>query len=140
MPIETLALFFLATVAAGGVAWVFLYPLLSGERQAEKRMDSVAKPDRPTRAGAAAPQRVGPKIRREQVEESLKEMEERQKKAKNPPINIRLQQAGLGWSKNQFLLVSAAMGLAAGLAALFFGAGLLTVVGMAFAAGFGVPR
>jgi tight adherence protein B len=33
MPLQTLALFFLVTVAAGGVIWVFVYPLLSGERQ-----------------------------------------------------------------------------------------------------------
>ena len=31
------------TVAIGGVAYVFLYPLLSGERKAEQRMQSVTK-------------------------------------------------------------------------------------------------
>ena len=37
-----IAVFFLASVAIGGVAWVFLYPMLSGERKAEQRMQSVA--------------------------------------------------------------------------------------------------
>ena len=59
-------------VAIGGVAWVFLYPLLSGERQAEKRRASVARRrSRSQRATARAPQ----KSRREQVEETLKELE-----------------------------------------------------------------
>ena len=31
---QTLALFFLVTVATGGVAWVFIYPSLSGEKKA----------------------------------------------------------------------------------------------------------
>jgi len=37
MDLQTMALFFLVTVAAGGVVWVFLYPMLSGERKAEQR-------------------------------------------------------------------------------------------------------
>jgi tight adherence protein B len=138
MPMETIALFFLATAAAGGVAWVFLYPLLSGERQVEKRKESVARPERVSRNAAA--QRAGPKVRREQVEETLKELEQRQKKAKNPPIGVRLGQAGLSWSKNQFLLASAALGLGALLAGLLFNAGWLISLGLAFAAGFGLPR
>ena len=37
MNMQVLALAFLATAAVGGIAWVFLYPLLSGERKAESR-------------------------------------------------------------------------------------------------------
>ena len=33
----------MVAIAIGGVAWVFLYPLLSGERQAEQRRASVAR-------------------------------------------------------------------------------------------------
>ena len=40
MNIQALALAFLAFTAIGGVAWVFLYPLLSGERKAENRPES----------------------------------------------------------------------------------------------------
>jgi tight adherence protein B len=40
---QTLALAFLAASAIGGVAWVFLYPLMSGERKAENRRATVAK-------------------------------------------------------------------------------------------------
>jgi tight adherence protein B len=34
---QMIALFFLVTASIGGVAWVFVYPILSGERAAEKR-------------------------------------------------------------------------------------------------------
>ena len=68
---QTIALFFLVAVAIGGVAWVFVYPLLSGERQAERRKETVVRTgSMPTRV-AAQRQRS----RREQVEESLKELE-----------------------------------------------------------------
>ena len=39
----TYGLFFLVAIAIGGVAWVFVYPLLSGEKKAERRMASVAR-------------------------------------------------------------------------------------------------
>jgi len=41
MNIQALALAFLAATAIGGVAWVFIYPLLSGERKAESRRATV---------------------------------------------------------------------------------------------------
>ncbi len=40
---QTLAIFLLVTFCAGAVAWVLVYPYLSGEKEAEKRMLSVAK-------------------------------------------------------------------------------------------------
>jgi tight adherence protein B len=139
MPMQTIALFFLATVAAGGVAWVFVYPLLSGERQVEKRKASVAKPEqRAARNGAA--QRSGPKVRREQVEESLKELEQRQKKAKNPPLSMRISQDGLHWSKQQFMIVSGVLGFGVFLLGTVVGAGLLPSVVLGGAAAFGAPR
>ncbi len=36
---QRMRLFFLVAVAIGGVAWVFVYPILSGERNAEKRKE-----------------------------------------------------------------------------------------------------
>lgn len=47
MNIQILALAFLATAAVGGIAWVFLYPMLSGERKAESRRASIARADAP---------------------------------------------------------------------------------------------
>jgi tight adherence protein B len=137
MDIQMLALFSLVAVAVGGVAWVFIYPVLSGERTAEKRVESVKRTDPVSRA---APQRAAQRSRREQVEESLKELETRQNKAKRPPLTMRINQAGLSWSKRQFIVISAIMGLVAFVAAFFLDVGALPAVGLGFAAGFGAPR
>src|SRR5260221_6410513 len=40
---QTLAIFLLSTFCAGAIAWVLVYPYLSGEKEAEKRMLSVAR-------------------------------------------------------------------------------------------------
>jgi tight adherence protein B len=138
MPIQQLAMFFLAAAAVGGVAWVFLYPLLSGERQAEQRMESVAKPDRV--AAKAAATRVAPKVRREQVEDTLKQLEARRKKQKNPALSVRIQQAGLSWSKNQFLIISGVLGVAVFGAVVGAGGPLAAAAAASFAGAFGLPR
>jgi len=136
MDLQTMALFFLVTVAAGGVVWVFLYPMLSGERKAEQRKEAFARPEPVVRAASRGPTRS----RREQVEETLKELEVRQKKMKNPPISVRIAQAGLSWTQRQFILISAAFGLAVFVLAFVVDAGLIVAPVLAFAAGFGLPR
>jgi tight adherence protein B len=78
MNLQTLSLVFLATVAVGGAAWVFIYPLLSGERKAESRRASVAKPEPAAKRQNDKAQRS----RREQVESSLKDLEARRRENK----------------------------------------------------------
>jgi tight adherence protein B len=132
---NSLALFFLVAIAIGGVAWVFVYPLLSGEKQAERRKETV------TRTGSAAPARVArnaQKSRREQVEGTLKDIENRQGK-KSVPLHVKISQAGLTWSKRQFVLTSVAMGMAAFFLFILIDAGLWAALAMGFAAGFGMP-
>src|ERR1700724_677814 len=137
MSMQHLALFFLAAAAVGGLAWVFLYPLLSGERQAEQRMQSVAKSDRVATKVAA---RASPKLGRDQLEETLKELEARRKKQKSPSLNVRIEQAGLAWSKQQFMIISGVLGLVAFVGVLVLHGGFLAALGLAFGASFGVPR
>jgi tight adherence protein B len=132
---ETYGLFFMVAVAIGGVAWVFVYPFLSGERKAEQRMASVARSE----PAAARPTRVAQKSRRDQVEGSLKELEERQKKAKRVPLSIKLSQAGLDWSKRRFMITSGVLGFVVFLLSILFGVGLLPGLAFAFAAGCGFP-
>jgi tight adherence protein B len=132
---QTLALFFMATVAMGGIAWVFIYPALSGERKAEKRKEIVV------RTAAALPARTVrgvQKSRREQVEGTLKDLEV-QAKAKRPPLATKIEQAGLTWSKQRFIITSVVLGLVAFLAFMLVDAGLFASLGVGFAAGFGLP-
>jgi tight adherence protein B len=136
MKMQALALAFLATAAIGGLAWVFLYPLLSGERKAEGRRASVAKAE----PVAARQTQKEQRSRREQVEGTLKEVEARRRKDSKVTLSARLTRAGLDWEPRKFMIVSGILAVAAFAAAMFAGGGLLGGVGMAFAAGFGLPR
>jgi tight adherence protein B len=136
MNLQMLALAFLAATAIGGLAWVFIYPMLSGEKQAEARRVSVAKPEPAARRADNKNQRT----RREQVEGSLKELEARRAKESRISLGTRLTQAGLDWSEQKFWMASGALGLAAFAAAFLGGGGLFGAVGLAFGAGFGLPR
>jgi tight adherence protein B len=135
MKIQALALAFLAAAAIGGLAWVFLYPLLSGEKKAQYRRAAVARPEPAARA-ADKSQRT----RREQVEGSLKDLDARRLKEKKIPLSSRLTQAGVSWTPQKFMIVSGAIGVVAFAVAMLFGGGLLSAGGLAFAAGFGLPR
>jgi tight adherence protein B len=135
MTIQAVSLFFLASVAVGGVAWVFIYPVLSGERHAERRLDNALRAEPLARKTGGRPQ----KTRREQVEESLKDLEARQKTAKRVPISVRIEQAGLSWSKQQFVITSIVLGVVAFVVTLGAGGGLLGAIGLGFAAAFGLP-
>ena len=137
MNTQALALAFLAATAIGGVAWVFVYPLLSGEKQAESRRASVAKPEPVAKRQNDRNQRS----RREQVEGSLKDLEARRQKESKVPLSVRLTQAGLAdWTEQRFYIVSAVLALVFFAGAWFVGGGLLGATGLAFAAGFGLPR
>jgi tight adherence protein B len=129
-----MAVFFLASLGFGGVVYVFVYPILSGERKTEQRFASVAKAE-PVAHTARGPQ----KSRRDSVEQTLKEFDERHKNTKRLPLTVKIAQAGLTWTKQQFLLVSAGLGAGLFIIGMFFAGGLFAAIGLAFAGAFGLP-
>jgi tight adherence protein B len=133
---QILAIILLSMFCAGAVAWVLVYPYLSGENEAEKRMQSI------TRTGAPAFKAASRAIRtrREQVEKSLKEIEDRNKRTKSPPLSTRLTQAGVSWTKQQFTIGSAVLGVLVAATVFLLDVGLLAALGLGFGAGFGLPR
>ncbi|MBV9078077.1 MAG: type II secretion system F family protein [Methylobacteriaceae bacterium] len=134
MSLAELAPIVLAALAAGGVAYVFLYPLLSGDARAEKRQKAlVSTPDR-------AKQNVQTVNRRDQVAQSLRDLEQREKTRNKVTLEMRLRQAGLSWTNGRFYAVSALAG--GGLAlALFVVSGSVQLAGLGlFAGGLGLPR
>jgi tight adherence protein B len=136
MSIQTLALAFLAATALGGLAWVFIYPSLSGQRKAESRRASIARTDAPTRQVEKTQ-----RSRREQVEGSLKELEARRKKEKSVSLTTRLAQAGLGsWTPQKFWIMSGVSGAVGFVLAFVIGRHPLGAAVMAFATGLGLPR
>ena len=133
---QTLALAFLAATAIGGLAWVFIYPMLSGERKAESRRASIARNDAPARQAEKSQ-----RSRREQVEGSLKEHDARRKKDKAISLSMRLAQAGLGtWTTQKFWIVSGIAGAVGFVLAFVVGGSPLGAAAMAVGAGLGLPR
>jgi Flp pilus assembly protein TadB len=108
MKIQALSLAFMAATAVGGLAWVFVYPILSGQKKAEDRRASVAKLE----PGARQIDK-NQRSRREQVESSLKDLETRRQKETRLPLSGRLTQAGLDWSPQKFVVISVILGLMA---------------------------
>lgn len=111
-PIVLLAVVVLAMLSAGGVAWALVYPRLSGDDKAEKRFEAISE-----RATAIVEKKSLSDVvaRRKNIQETLKELDKKQK-AKNketvaPPLSLRLQQAGLTWSKQKYFIFSAVCGV-----------------------------
>jgi tight adherence protein B len=133
---QTVAIILLSTFCAAAVAWVLVYPLLSGEKEAEKRVQ------RATRSGGLMVKAAsrGKASRRDQIEASINELESRRKKAKSPSLAARFAYAGVSWTKRQFIAMSATLGVVVLLAVWLLGGGPIGALGLGFAAGVGLPR
>src|SRR5262249_13861411 len=107
--------------------------MLSGERKAEQRKHAVTR----SMSAIQAKARHTPRVRRENVEESLREIEARRAKAKSVPLSLRIAHAGLNVSKRQFILFAGTLGIAAFV--MFFLIGLPAALAAAFAASCGLP-
>lgn len=135
MTLQTIALVFLVTVSVGGVAWVFLYPMLSGEKAAEERFGSVVRAEPVRKVAARSPQR----LRREQIEDTLKEIEIRGRRVNKPTLAVRITRAGLDWSKRKFITIGVVLGVSVFSLTWLAGGGLLAAIGLGFGAGAGLP-
>ncbi|MGU9979492.1 type II secretion system F family protein [Phreatobacter sp. HK31-P] len=134
--LDTLAIIGLAVICAGGLAYALIYPLMSGEAKADKRREAVAQTAaRPIRAKVD-----DVSAKRASVEDTLKELERRQKNSSRPPLQTRIAQAGLTWSNRKFYVISAALGVVGFLTPLIMGLSLLPAAACAVAFGFGIPQ
>lgn len=137
-----LAIIGLAMLSAGALAYAFLYRRIETENNVGRRMDQIQ-----TRGGSsseATTRVVDAAKRRKSVQDTLKDLEEKQKaknkKSRSPPITLRLQQAGLSWDRRTFLLFSIAAGVVAAGIAFFLHAPLYAVAAFGFAGALGLPR
>jgi tight adherence protein B len=111
MDLNALGLAFLAMVSVGGIAYVFLYPILSGDARAEKRQNAVAGISTERLSGG----RNKEISRRDQVAQSLKDIEGREKARTKLTFEVRISQAGLTMPKSKFMMFSAIGGVLLGL-------------------------
>ena len=103
-----LAVIVLAALSAGGVAYAFLYGRIQDENTTEKRLDFIQGKNRGEASARGA--KADPGKRRKSVQDTLKELEQNQKakakKSSSPPLLLRMQQAGLSWTRRKFLVIS----------------------------------
>ena len=98
---------FLAALAFGGIIYALAYPYFSGDRQKDRRVESVAGVRARKLTGVAAEIQSS---RKKSVADSLKEMEDRQKADKKVTMGLRLIRAGLNRTPRDFYMASAVLG------------------------------
>lgn len=136
MNLQVIAIFFLSLAALGGVLYVFLDPFLTGEKQAERRQQAIQGP-----AAAKRSSFRGPEVsKRDQVLQSLKELDSKQRKAKSPSLSVQIEQAGLDWTKRQFFLGSIGSAIATSAVIFMLSGSLPAAGGGLLVGGFGIPR
>ena len=138
LDLERIGIVLLAAFSVGAVVYVLVFPYLSGEKKTEKRVSTLSerKQRADVRSGGPTDNSAN---RRKQVEDTLKELEEKKKKDK-VSMRLRLQRAGLSISPRMFWILSAFAALAVGAALLVSGAPPAVAFLGLFAGGLGLPR
>lgn len=139
--ITIIAFIVLATLAVGGIIYAFMFDRVSSEVKTEQRVKSIQARRETSRSSAASRLQDAAK-RRKTVQDSLKELDERQKEKhkKNVGLKKRIQQAGLKLSMQQFVLLSVLCALGFGAAAFIAGAPPYIAGAAAVVGGLGFPR
>ncbi len=133
------ALIILLTVfAVAGGFYVLVYPYLTGEAAAEKRREQIASKSGARRAPGE--RSVDAAARRKQVADSLREVEERNANKAKVSLETRIAQAGLNLSRNNFLLISGALGIVFGLLLFVLTRNPLIALAGPAIGGFGLPN
>jgi tight adherence protein B len=140
MDLSFLAIILLAALSAGLVAWVFLYPLLTGAARGEKRQNMLVQSRVSTAQRKPGDRLMDAAARKKQVADSIKELEEREKGRQKLNLEDRIMQAGLSWTKKQYIIICAVTGVvtAFGLFAMTSNA-LVGLMGL-LAGGAGLPN
>jgi len=127
----------LAALIVGGAVYVVALPYFSGARKAERRVANVMLGQTKMRVKTA----VQPlQTRRKQVQETIKDLEAKQKAQRRVSLRTKLLRAGLSITPRSYYLFSAASGLLGGLIMLLIGWGPILALLVAFACAFGLPR
>jgi tight adherence protein B len=134
MIFRMLALAILAAFSVGGLGFALIYPLLSGERKAEKRQ--AAFTSGPTRKGADRVAEAA--ARRKQIADSVKEIEARSSR-KRVTIDNMLTRAGLNLSTPQFLIFATLAGLIFGTLTFFLDGNPYMALAVTLVGGAGLP-
>ncbi len=143
MPIDihVLAIMGLVGFSIAAMLYGFFYGRIERQASEERRRTLIVAPPAETERSKAT---TTPTARRRNVQETLKELEIKQKhkasKSTNPPMQLRLEQAGLSLSIGRFYTYSALTGLIVTLICFLVGLPLALVLGAGFVGAVGLPR
>jgi tight adherence protein B len=129
-----------AFIAVAGVGFA-LTP--SGEPKTRKsRLYAAVGAPSKTHPRRAVSAQEGQANKRKQIQDSLKEIEDRQKaeRKKSLTLRARIEQAGLTWSPAKFWIISAVLGAGTTVLVFFTGLNPLIVLAAGVVAGLGLPR
>ncbi len=134
-----LAISVLAMLSAGGLAYAFLFDRIQKEDTVARRIGIVQGTERPVAAREADPNR-----RRKSVQDTLKELDQREKAkarhSKAPPLKLRMEQAGLSWTRRRFMIISLVIGVVVYIAAVLAGLPSYAAAALGVAGLLGLPR
>ena len=135
----------LAGFSAGAIAYTFLFNRIEEQRQTDRRLDTIKKAETDRAVVKAQRDRVSEAARRRRsVQDSLKDLEAKQKakdqSSRKPPLKVQLRQAGMDVPMRRFYIYSALSGLLLTLLAFVLAAPVLTLPGAFVAGTFGLPR
>ncbi|MEM8798241.1 MAG: type II secretion system F family protein [Pseudomonadota bacterium] len=139
IPMNVILIAVLIAACTMSFAAVLLFPRLKAENRTNQRLKDVRRKETNTKARSAAEDAAK---RRKNVQDTLKEIEERSNsKRKNQiTISIRIARAGLKMSKTTYFALSAFAAIAMGLIAIVAGAPHWAAAGLAFFGMLGLPR
>ncbi|MDL2400150.1 type II secretion system F family protein [Rhizobium mayense] len=133
----------LAAVSAAAVCYAVLYSRIETQKKADSRVNRIksAETDR-TKVKAARDRVQEMSKRRKSVQDSLKDLEKRQLEntKKKQSLKMRLGHAGLSLTPARFYLFGVLFGLFVMVVLFLIHAPLAVVLGLPFAAAFGLPR
>ena len=141
MDITVIAIMGLAAFAIGGIIFAVMFNRISAEANQARRFNNIKERDQFKASKAAARIQDAAK-RRKTVQDSLKELEEKQKAKHGTKVTLKkmIEQSGLPITQSQFFILSAVFGVLCGFAALFSGFNFIVILGAMFVGGLGVPR
>ncbi len=123
--ITILAFVGLVALSIGGVGYALMYNRIESESKSKRRINTIKSTTRTSATVIAkANQRADATTRRKNVEESLKSVEKqksRDKNSNNPPLDVRIAQAGLSLSVKSFYTYSIIFGAVAAVGVLLTG-------------------
>ena len=138
--VSAIAVAFMGLLAVGGLIVALFFPQIVTRAKTSKRVANISTRKAAAR-GKPARTDVNQGQRRKQVQDTIKQLEDRQK-ANKKRISLRtmIAQAGLTMSVKSFWLMSLACGAIIGMLVFLTGSSALLSAAAAFAGGLGLPR